>query len=50
MVRSDEPGLSQKYVSRSEFEMGAPTLEEEVEKKSRPKRAPVNPLTAVLES
>ena len=41
MVPSDEPGLHRRDVSGSEFEVGVPTSEEEVEKcKSRSKRTP----------
>ena len=51
VVRSNETGLLQIDVSGSEFEVGAPTSEEEVEKKEgRSKRAPKSHLTAVLES
>ena len=51
MVHRDEPELPRADMSGSEFEVGAPTSEEEVErKKSRVKRAPRSPLTAVLES
>ena len=51
VVHADEPGLPQTDVSGSEFEVGAPTSEEEAERnKSRTKRAPKSPLTAVLES
>ena len=51
VVRSNEPGLPQTDVSGSEFEVGAPTLEEEVEKKkSLPKRATKSPFTALPES
>ena len=51
MVPGNEPGLPWTDVSGSEFEVGAPTSEEEVErKKSQTKRAPKRPLTAVLES
>ena len=50
MVHGYEPGLPRTDVSGSEFEVGAPTSEEEVErKKSQMKRAPKSPLTAVLE-
>ena len=50
MVRSNEPGLPRTDVSGYEFEVGAPTSEEEVErKKSRTKRAPKGPRTAVFE-
>ena len=51
MVHCDEPELPRADVSGSEFEVGVPTSEEEVErKKSQVKRAPKSPLTAVLES
>ena len=52
MVHGDEPELPRADVSGSEFEVGAATsTEEESEtKKSQTKRAPKNPLTAVLES
>ena len=51
MVHADEPGLPRTDVSGSEFEVGAPTSEEEAEgQKSRTKRASKSPLTAVLES
>ena len=51
MVLGDEPGLPRTDVSGSEFEVGAPTSEEEAERKeSQTKRAPKSPLTAVLES
>ena len=51
MVDSKEPGLPRTDVSASEFEVGALTSEEEIErKKSRTKRAPTSGLTAVLES
>ena len=51
MVPCGEPELPRADVSGSEFEVGAPTSEEEVEKKkSQVKRAPKSPLTAVLES
>ena len=51
MVHLTEPGLPWTDVSGSEFEVGAPTSEKEAEKnRSRLKRAPKNPLTAVLES
>ena len=51
VVHGDEPGLPRTDVSGSEFEVGAPTSEEEAErKKSQTKRAPKSPLTAVLES
>ena len=47
---SNEPGLPRTDVSGSEFEIGPPTSEEEVEKKSPLKRAPKSLLTAVLEN
>ena len=51
MVHAIEPGLPRTDVSGSEFEVGVPTSEEEVErKKSRTKRATKSPLTTVLES
>ena len=51
MVHANEPGLRRTDVSGSEFEVGAPTSEEEAaRKKSRTKRASKSPLTAVLES
>ena len=51
MVHANEPGLFRTDVSGSEFEVGAPTSEEETDrKKSQAKRAPKSPLTAVLES
>ena len=51
MVHCVERGLPRADVSGSEFEVGAQTSEEEVErKKSQVKRAPRSPLTAVLES
>ena len=51
MVHADEPGLPRTDVSGSEFEVGAPTSEEEADrKKSQTKRAPKSPLTAVFES
>ena len=51
MVRCNEPELPRADVSGSEFEIGAATSEEGVErKKSQMKRAPKSPLTAVLES
>ena len=51
MVHGDEPGLPRRDVSGSEFEVGAPTSEEEAERKnSQTKRATKSPLTAVLES
>ena len=50
-VFHDEPGLPRTDVSGSEFEVGAPTSEEDAErKKSQTKRALKSPLTAVLES
>ena len=51
VVHGDEPELPRTDVSGSEFEVGAPTSEEEAErKKSQTKRAPKSLLTAVLES
>ena len=51
MVHGDELELPWTEVSGSEFEIGAPTSEEEAErKKSQTKRAPKSILTAVLES
>ena len=51
MVHVNDPGLPRTDVSGSEFEVGAPTSEEEAgRKKSRTKRAPKSALTAVLES
>ena len=51
MVHANEPGLPRTDVSGSEFEVGAPTSEEEAgRKKCRTKRASNSPLTAVLES
>ena len=51
VVQANEPGLSRTDVSGSEFEVGAPTSNEEAErKKSRTRRATKSPLTAVLES
>ena len=51
MVHCNEPELPRTDLSGSEFEVGAPTSEEEAErKKSQMKRAPKSPLTAVLES
>ena len=51
MVHCDEPELPRADMSGSEFEVGLPTSEEEVErKKSRVKRAPKSSLTAVPES
>ena len=51
MVHCDEPELPRADVSCSEFEIGAPASEEEVERrKSQVKHAPKSPLTAVLES
>ena len=47
MVHSNELGFHGTDVSGSEFEVGAPTSGEEVEKKkSRSKRAPKSTLTA----
>ena len=51
VVHAIEPGLPRTDVCGSEFEVGAPTSEEEAERtKSRTKRASKSPLTAVLES
>ena len=51
LVHCSEPKLPRADVSGSEFEVGAPTSEEEVRRKKSPtKRAPKSPLTAVLES
>ena len=51
VVHGDEPGLPRTDVSGSEFEVGAPTSEEEAERrKTQTKRDPKIPLTAVLES
>ena len=51
MVHRNEPELPRTDVSDSEFEVGAPTSEEEAEKKkSQMKRAPKSHLKAVLES
>ena len=51
MVHANEPELPRTDVTGSEFEVGAPTSEEEAErKKSRTNRAPKSPLTAALES
>ena len=51
VVHANEPGFSRTDVSGSEFEVGAPTSEEEAErKKSRTNRAPKIPLTAVPDS
>ena len=51
VVHCDECELLRTDVSGSEFEVGAPTSEEEAErKKSQMKRASKCPLTAVLES
>ena len=51
VVHGDEPGFPRTDVSGSEFEVGAPTSEEEAgRKKSQAKRAPKSPLTAVPES
>ena len=41
MVHANEPGLPRTHMSGSEFEVGAPTSEEDAErKKSQAKRAP----------
>ena len=51
MVHCDEPELPRADVPGSEFEVGAPTSEEEGERqKSQTRRAPKSPLTAVPES
>ena len=51
MVHAIEPGLARTDVSSPKFEVGAPTSEEEAErKKTRTKRAPKSRLTSVLES
>ena len=51
MVCSDEPELHWTDVFGSEYEVGTPASEEEVEnKKSLPKRVTNSPPTAVLES
>ena len=51
MVHRNEPELPRTDVSGSQFEVGAPTSEEEGgRKKNQKKRAPKSPLTAVLES
>ena len=51
MVPGNEPRLPRTDMSGFEFEVGAPTSEEETErKKSRTKRTSKSPLTAVLES
>ena len=50
MVHPNEPKLPRTDVSRSEFEVGAPTAEEVDKKKNRIKRVPNSPLTAVIES
>ena len=51
MVHTTEPVWPRTDVSGSEFEVGAPTSEEEAEKKkSLPKRAPKALLTAILET
>ena len=51
MAHSSEPGFLRTDVSPSEFEVGASTSEEEVEKKEIwSKRVPKSPLTAVFES
>ena len=51
MVHANEPGLPRTDVSGSEFEVGAPTSEEEAERnKSRTKRASKRPLTSVFEN
>ena len=51
VVHCNEPELPRTDVSGSEFEVGAPTSEEEAgKKKSQVKRAQKGPLTAVPES
>ena len=51
VVRLNETGLTRTDVSGSEFEVGAPALEEGVEKKKRrSKHVPKSPLTSVFES
>ena len=51
VIHATEPELPRTGVGGSEFDVGAPTSEEEAErKKSRTKSAPNSPLTAVLES
>ena len=51
MVLAKEPELPRTDVSGPEFEIGAPTSEEEAErKKSQTKRPPKSPLPVVLES
>ena len=51
VVHGDEPSLPRTDVSGSEFEVGAPTSEEEAErKKNQTKRAPKSLLAAVPES
>ena len=51
MVHPHELGLPQTGVSGSRFDVGGPTSEEEVDKKkSRKKRVPKGPLTAVFEN
>ena len=51
VVQSNKPGLPRTDVSGCEFEVGAPTSEEEVaKKKCQTKRVPKSPLIAVLES
>ena len=51
VVHCDKPELPRADASGTESEVGAPTSEEEVErKKSQVKRAPKSPLTAVLKS
>ena len=50
MIQANEPGLPRTDMAGSEFEVGAPTSEEEGErKKSRMRRAAKRLLTAVLE-
>ena len=50
VVRSGERGLPRTDVLGSKFEVGVLTPEQEVEKKSLPKRATKSALRAVLES
>ena len=51
VVHGNEPELPRTDVSGSGFEVGAPASDEEAErKKSRTKRAPKSPLTAVPEN
>ena len=50
MVHPDEPALPRTDVSGCDFEVGAPTSEEQVEKKSRTKHVSKSPLMIVPES